>query len=288
MFTNRWHATDDENNAGDWRLEIGLISNLQSLFSQEFIVPIKAITFDFWATLYKTKTIDYTQRLHQIKAAIEQKSSARYTVEEFQMAFNLARDTWGRTWRQEHRTMSAAQWLAVIQHALGISLATPHLAQIEHMMENNILEDLPALAPEVQTVLADLSQRYRLAVISDTGITPGRVLRQLLERDNLSGFFSHLTFSDEVGRSKPHPQAFMTTLNALGAAPAEAVHVGDLLRTDIAGAQGVGMRAVQYIGISHDHGESVEDGLKIRPDAVIQSHNELKPLLRQWNGIKVS
>jgi FMN phosphatase YigB (HAD superfamily) len=58
-----------------------------------------------------------------------------------------------------------------------------------------------------------------------------------------------------------------------------------LLRTDIAGAQQVGMRAVQYIGVSHDQANGLENGRKIMPDAVIRSHEELEPLLRRWDEI---
>jgi putative hydrolase of the HAD superfamily len=184
--------------------------------------------------------------------------------------------------------MTADEWLAVMLRELRLTLELELLAEIRLNMEHSILTDLPTLVPEAEAVLADLSTRYRLAIISDTGITPGRVLRQLLEQDNLTGYFTHFTFSDEVGRSKPHPSAFLTTLAALNATPAEAVHIGDLLRTDIAGAQAVGMRAVQYIGINHDQANGLADGRKITPDAVIRSHEELGPLLRRWNGAKDS
>jgi FMN phosphatase YigB (HAD superfamily) len=59
--------------------------------------------------------------------------------------------------------------------------------------------------------------------------------------------------------------------------------VGDLLRTDIAGAQAVGMRGVQYIGVNHDQANGLENGEKITPDAIIRSHEELEPLLRLWD-----
>lgn len=245
-------------------------------------MSIKAITFDFWATLYRPKTVDYTKRLFRLKEIIERGTSHTYTLEEFQFAVKMARDTWGRTWREDYRTLSAAEWLVIMQRAMGVSLPAACLAELETMMENNVLEDLPTLVPEAPAVLVELSQRYRLGIISDTGITPGRVLRQLLDQDQLSGYFTHLTFSDEIGRSKPHASAFLTTLTALEAAPAEAVHIGDLLRTDIAGAKGVNMRAVQYIGVSHDAGDELNEAT-VPPDAVIQSHEELEPLLRQWN-----
>lgn len=247
-------------------------------------MPIKAITFDFWSTLYQSQTVDYAKRLQYLREAIERGSGAPLIQEQFEAALKVARMTWSRTWAEEHRTMSANEWLAIMLRQLNLSLDAIHLAEIQTGMENSILDDLPTLAPQVEPVLADLSTRYHLAIISDTGLTPGRVLRQLLERDKVLRYFTHLTFSDEVGRSKPHPSAFLTTLDALGATPAEAIHVGDLLRTDIAGAQRVGMRAVQYIGISRDQADVLEDGTRITPDAVIWSHTELEPLLRQWNG----
>ena len=80
----------------------------------------------------------------------------------------------------------------------------------------------------------------------------------------------------------------LTTLEALRVEPPKAVHVGDLLRTDIAGAQAVGMSAIQYTGVTQDDWIAVSDesARTVAPDAIIKNHTELKPLLRQWNGRK--
>jgi putative hydrolase of the HAD superfamily len=150
-----------------------------------------------------------------------------------------------------------------------------------------MLEEPPEVVPDASAVLAELAADYRLAVISDTGLTPGRVLRQILEQDGLLPYFTHLTFSDELGRSKPHAEAFEATLAALNATPAEGVHVGDLLRTDIAGAQSVGMRGVQYVGVMRDEWSmslAHPSPEPVTPDAVIHAHTELPPLLARWNG----
>jgi HAD superfamily hydrolase (TIGR01549 family) len=249
-------------------------------------LTVKAITFDFWSTLYQNKVIDYTKRLLELKEAVEECCGAGFSREQFEAAVKVARQTWGQTWQKQHRTMSAEEWLLAMLADLGASLLPEDLDRIRTKMENSVLMDRPILVTEARTVLEQLSASYRLAIISDTGITPGRVLRQILADDGLMRYFSHLTFSDEVGYSKPHPAAFLTTLEALEARPAEAVHVGDLLRTDIAGAQEVGMRAVQYIGVHRDEGPSslLEPGVIIKPDAVIASHTELEPLLISWNG----
>jgi putative hydrolase of the HAD superfamily len=241
-------------------------------------LAIKAITFDFWQTLYKNKPVDYDERLRRLKTDIEAGNGRVVEPVRLEAAVKVARDTWNRAWVEDYRTMMADEWLAIVLQYLGISLQPDHLLDMQTRLENSVLSDMPILVQEVHTVLAGLSQRYRLGIISDTGLTPGRVLRQILETDSLAGYFSHLTFSDEIGYSKPHPQAFLTTLKALGAGPAEAVHIGDLLRTDIAGAKGVGMRGVQYIGVDYDR----QSGTDVTPDAIIRNHTELELLLQQW------
>lgn len=249
-------------------------------------MPVKAITFDFWSTLYRSATVDFTKRLLELKRNVEQRSGAEFDQDRFTDAVKLARQTWTQTWVNEYRTIPAGEWLGVVLAELGVSLDSEHMRQLKLRLEESVYQDLPTLVPEARGVLADLATTHRLAVISDTGITPGRVLRRLLEQDEVIDYFSQLTFSDEVGYSKPHPQAFLTTLKQLGTQPNEAVHVGDLLRTDIAGAQGVGMRAVQYTGVNQDGSLSQGDAppYHIEPDAVIHNHAELRPLLEQWNG----
>jgi putative hydrolase of the HAD superfamily len=249
-------------------------------------LTIKAITFDFWSTLYKGGNVDQNQRLLDLQQAVERGSGASFDLSQIKAAVIGARNMWRQTWMEEHRTIAADEWLSLMLNQLGVSLSPVDLREIQTFMEHGVLRNLPVLVPEARAVLADLSTRYRLAIISDTGITPGSVLRQLLEEDEIISYFTHLTFSDELGRSKPHPNTFLSTLDALQVTPQQAIHVGDLLRTDIAGAQAVGMRAVQYTGITQDEWIAVSDvsAANIVPDAVIENHTELAPLLRQWNG----
>jgi len=83
-----------------------------------------------------------------------------------------------------------------------------------------------------------------MGIISNTGITPGYILRKVLERAQTSAFFRVMVFSDEIGFSKPHRLMFETALKELDAHPSEAIHIGDGLRTDIAGAKAIGMKAI--------------------------------------------
>ncbi len=56
--------------------------------------------------------------------------------------------------------------------------------------------------------------------------------------------------------SKPDPRVFALVLGTLGARAHDAAHVGDILRTDIVGAQGVGMRAVHFVGVNPSDAEA--------------------------------
>ena len=118
----------------------------------------------------------------------------------------------------------------------------------------------------------------RIGLISDTGITPGRVLRAVMARDGVLPFFQHCTFSDEVGRAKPHPLPFQHTLDALAVEGPSATHIGDLPETDIVGAKGMGMRAVLFTGVT-----GVREGAD-QADALLASYGDVETALRALNG----
>ncbi len=50
--------------------------------------------------------------------------------------------------------------------------------------------------------------------------------------------------SAEVGAAKPDPAPFARGLELAGVAPEDALHVGDSLENDVAGARAAGVRAV--------------------------------------------
>jgi FMN phosphatase YigB (HAD superfamily) len=99
------------------------------------------------------------------------------------------------------------------------------------------------------------------------------MLRLVLDRLGLIPYLSVLSFSDEVGLRKPHPEIFLRTLSALGVAPAEAAHVGDDVTTDVAGARAVGMRAIHLchpgsVSQNSDRAETIPD-LKVLPTRLL-------------------
>jgi FMN hydrolase / 5-amino-6-(5-phospho-D-ribitylamino)uracil phosphatase len=237
---------------------------------------IQAITFDFWNTLFQVR-VGGDARRRLIGQMLEQAGWPGLTDRDVDRAISRAWEEWNRVWVEEHRTFGAEEWVTHLLGELQVELDRPVLAELVQTLQAASGEG-PPLVEGVALVLPRLARRYRLGVISDTGLSPGWVLRQWMASNSIVEHFTWLTFSDELGVSKPHPQAFLTTLANLGAQPGTAVHIGDYPRTDIAGAQAIGMRAIRFAGV-HDWGD---DG--VQPDAVIHSYATLEPLLQKWDS----
>ena len=69
-------------------------------------------------------------------------------------------------------------------------------------------------------------------------------LHRILEALGFTGSLDFVLISSEHGFRKPHASIFEAALKAAGTPAAAAVHVGDALRDDVAGALGAGIRAI--------------------------------------------
>lgn len=231
-----------------------------------------AVTFDFWGTLYENAYVR-DERLHILERVLERNGQPR-AWESLEAAYGHARSVWDRVWRQEQRSIPIARWLDELLGHLEASLSDDAAAALGREIEEAYLHsNVPRPVDGVCDVLPALAQRYAVGLISDTGLTPGRVLRQVMARDRLLSLFDALTFSDELGIAKPSPEPFLHTLEHLGARPEQGAHIGDLPETDIRGARSVGMRAVLFLGVSHR-----EDGRDLA-DAAFEHYDELEHLL---------
>lgn len=81
-------------------------------------------------------------------------------------------------------------------------------------------------------------------VVGNVVFWPGKVNRILLEKAGLARFMDEQFYADEVGVSKPKPEIFAKALSKFNVKPHEAVHVGDSLFEDLAGAVLAQMKAV--------------------------------------------
>ena len=67
-----------------------------------------------------------------------------------------------------------------------------------------------------------------------------------LERCGLAPYVDVMVTSEETGIQKPDPRIFSVALEHLGLQPEETAMIGDVWRTDIAGAQAAGLRPVWF------------------------------------------
>jgi HAD superfamily hydrolase (TIGR01549 family) len=211
-----------------------------------------AVTLDFWNTLFVDRGGRERERrraacisaeletagLHPAPAAIEDALAEGYSYFE-------------DVWRRESRTPHAAETVQVILSRLHAAVQDEVAARVVATFERLLLDVPPDPVPSAQRVVCELAATYRLGIISDTGYSPGWVLRELLDRHGMLSPLSYLYFSNEQQASKPDPQAFRHTLAELGVRGAEAAHVGDMQRTDVAGAKAVGMWTVHFVGANN-------------------------------------
>ncbi|HVV37357.1 MAG TPA: HAD family hydrolase [Acidimicrobiales bacterium] len=217
-----------------------------------------AVTFDHWNTLFfesegsnlSHKRIDtWVARLHEEGHAVERE---------------LLQGTFSTTW-----DAFTVDWHAGVQrtgedaarHALSL-LDLPitdelHGELIEHFVEAGKDVDFH-MTVGLEDALRTLKDAgLKLGIICDVGFTPSTHLRDHLERRGLLQYFDGWSFSDEVGYYKPAREIFEHALETLGSPePARVAHIGDLRRTDVAGALAMGMTAVRYAGVFDDPSEN--------------------------------
>jgi putative hydrolase of the HAD superfamily len=235
---------------------------------------ILAVTLDFWNTLFIDRRGRERERLRADVLRAELAALGK-APPEHRVLDSLAHgfDYFEQVWRREQRTPDCAEILDATLDQLGEALPADARRRVTQIFAEVLLQAPPDVVPGAARTVAYLGATYRLALVCDTGYSPGRVLRRLLDDAGMLEHFDYLYFSDEGGRSKPDPEVFRGVLERLGVRAAEAVHVGDMQRTDIAGAQGAGMWAIHFLGAND------RDAAGSTADAVTRRFEEVPRLI---------
>ena len=239
------------------------------------MTPFQAVTFDFWNTVMAEQRGHLRGR--RMAAWVGVLEEAGFAVERQQLdaAFDASWERYVRAWTANQQ-YHAAQAAEEIVEALGFEVPPGVRRALVDAFGRAGEEAELELAPNIVACIERLRARdLRIGIVCDVGMTPSSTLRSHLERKGALGLFDHWSFSDEVGVYKPDPAIFHHALDGLGGVdPARAAHVGDLRRTDVAGAKGVGMTAVRYTGIFDDQTADEPEG-----DHVIADHADLPGVL---------
>jgi putative hydrolase of the HAD superfamily len=239
------------------------------------MAAIQAVTYDFWNTLaYELRGQLRSRRVEAWAGLLEE---AGFTLEraELEAVFEGAWDAYTANWRA-NRQFQAAHAAEHSLERLGFDVPPDVREALVDAFGRAGEDGELHLADGVAECLIALKEAgIRLGIICDVGFTPSTMLRRHLVRVELLPLFDHWSFSDEVGAYKPSPVIFEHALEGLGvAAPEVVAHVGDLRRTDVAGARAMGMVAVRYTGIRDDDSQPEPEA-----DHVITHHSELPAAL---------
>ncbi len=125
---------------------------------------------------------------------------------------------------------------AVLHEALGVE-ELPRKAVRQAMLESLRFRLFPDARPALEALR---EHGVRLVVVSNWDCS----LPEWLERAGIGELVDGVVASAVAGFAKPSPEIFRAALETAGVAKQEALHVGDSIETDIAGARAAGVRAV--------------------------------------------
>jgi putative hydrolase of the HAD superfamily len=229
---------------------------------------IRAVTVDFWGTLVFDPPASDNRYKHKRLLdfqGILRGEEIEVSLRALDRAYEESGRQIGSIWRsnkdvpvQQH----VVALLEAVNSGLPARLGPDALAALVEAYANPALLVPPAADLSAKEALTGLAaQGMILCVVSNTMRTPGSVLRKILDRYGLLAPFTLLTFSDECGVRKPHPEIFHLTLRQVGVPPEDAVHVGDDSVLDVLGAKEAGMRVIQVTSGEPDTSLPLPDGV---------------------------
>jgi len=187
----------------------------------------------------------------------------------------LIDEAWGHhdeAWKQVE-TFGPGRMAAYCLEKHGIDDDESIATLTREFEEASLTNGVERVEGSLETIQVLKKNSIRIGLVCDTGFTPARVVRELLDECDLLSELEVQCFSDEVGVPKPGAEIFAKALAGLGARPPEAVHIGDLKRTDIAGARDIGMHGVRFKGVHNDATDAHE------AEVVIDRHQQLLEVL---------
>ncbi|MHA2131239.1 MAG: HAD family hydrolase, partial [Promethearchaeota archaeon] len=152
---------------------------------------------------------------------------------------------------------------------INVEIHQTELDKLKQEFESLMLQDPPKIKKGVESTLDVLAPDYKIGLISNTGVTPGPIISEVLERLNILQYFDETIYSDETGYFKPHPKMFEIPLGKFDCEPQNAIHIGDMLETDVRGDKEFNMIAVWF------NDSNKPESTEIQPDYEIKYISEV-------------
>lgn len=207
-------------------------------------MPIRAITFDFWRTLFRN-----TRREERHRARVTAIAAVTgLPYEQADAAMTDAMQRFLHTHIHEQRTLGPRDALRMLEETLRHKFDVAHADHLDEIFATTILQFPPEPIEGALQAVRAAAECGPVGLISDSGISPGASLYKLLEAHGFAEYFQVCVFSDEVGVAKPQAAMFHAARAGIGADFDCILHIGDLEPTDIAGALNCGATAALFAG----------------------------------------
>ncbi|EGQ7651805.1 HAD family hydrolase [Vibrio parahaemolyticus] len=152
----------------------------------------------------------------------------------------------------------------------GIHINAEQAQQAQHYFDSARMGAF-TFFPGVKEMLTDLRKHYKLVVI-----TNGPIFSQhpKLKATQMDEWVDHIIVGGEEPEEKPAASIFQKALNLVDVKPEEALHIGDSLAADIAGANNMGILSVWV------NATGASNPTEITPNFEIRETVELKEILK--------
>lgn len=210
---------------------------------------IKVVSFDLWNTILSDRdTKNHKEYRYNGLSFIFSKYGYFLDKDKYLKSID---DTWNiffnHHWLEKGFTPTTRSSMRTFLSYLSIDdYSEDFFDEVVNFMETSFLNMEVSFIENMDKLVKNLSRDYKLALISDTGFTPGKYLRRVLKKIDIYRYFSLFIFSDEIGVAKPDKKIFEFLLKYFDCQPSEVVHIGDIPRTDVKGAIDSGIKSILF------------------------------------------
>ena len=202
---------------------------------------IKVITFDFYNTLVK-----FWPPLEEIQTAACLAKGLNVSPEDIRrgyakadILFNRANEEEPLSLRSPERRLEFfSEYEQLILETAGVPVSRPLAGEIWELAIA-IPKQFTPFEDTVTALTALRDRSYRLGIITNLRAD----LAPLVRKAGLESFLDFCVNSTLAGSEKPHPPIFEEALRRARVDPGEVLHIGDQVRSDVAGARAMGMHA---------------------------------------------
>ena len=166
-------------------------------------MTLKVLSFDLWDTLVDDDSDEAIRAKRGLRSKRDERRQlgwqARSEIEPIELervalAYNTANAGFNLVWKKMHINWTLAQQLDVVLKGLRRTLPDDALARLLEDTARMEVEIPPNPIADVGASFKELSQNFKLCVCSDSIVTPGTGLRQILEGHGLKKYFSEIAF----------------------------------------------------------------------------------------------